>query len=208
MFVLTASLPAIAKSNVVVRQSLRCPRAPLTELELEAERQAKWDCCWRCGGPHSKSSCTATAEQAKEAKKLQKSIEADRQWIYDDSHRCAPCAPCLLDVSDEDGAMGEKEAADVAVGRSGELLEFDPSSLRNCENPFQAWCDFLLAAFHDSRKQSLEVQLKGNAGSGHTYTYPAANNVSVNQIGKSRTDNDVVENSWNDSRRTTWLVLR
>jgi hypothetical protein len=201
-------LPAIAKSDVTVRQALRRPRAPLTDVEMDAERRAKWDGCWRCGGAHSKSSCTAPAEQARETKRLHKLKEEQLRWNYPDRD-VSSCAPCD-DSCYSAGAMGENSTAATVRSGGGELSVFDPSSLASCEDPFKRWCDFLLAAFHDSPKHCLEVQLQGNDGSGHTYTYasPATSNGSVRRHEPAEEESSEKKDSWNDSRRTTWLVLR
>ena len=60
---------------------------------------------------------------------------------------------------------------------------------------------------HVQKKQRLDVQLKGRDGSGHTYGIKAEQSTHPPQSTKEGMK-DKKKDSWNEARRTTWLILR
>ena len=192
--------------------------------EATAQRNAKWNACWRCGSlDHSKAGCDATDEEAKERRKRKKMTEAASAWQL-----AAETGP---------GAGAALPAGGGTASAAEPVAEFNPSNLLSYQNPFSTWCDFLLSAIatrnggaeppggaggcSNTQKQRIDVRLKGRDGSGHTYGAKPAKVLAKGApipdehpgrepepgAMKDKGPQASGKGSWNESRRTTWLIF-
>jgi hypothetical protein len=140
------------------------------------------------------SQTQASNEEAKERKRVIKLTEAASAWIpslvdgscSSGSERDGSGSISVPGVASATGAASVTGAAsETGVGSSddGSVVEFDPGTLMQEVNPFQAWCEFLLGAIRSQQKVRVEVQLKGNSSDGHAQTVPAPARAPQQRVG-------------------------
>jgi hypothetical protein len=174
----------------------------------------KWDVCWKCGmSGHNRYECSsinsdiAVSDQDAVVQRdnignISSSVDVNGQAIRDMSEDNA-------DVKERDIAYTSTSSVQQNCSSEvvSDIVNMDMRVIGESQNPFQAWCNFLLGAINiDSCDKSMYSVCLGGMSSDVLDNNGSF--VDVNCCNDPVTDTSSVHDSkdWNSCRKLTWMV--